>query len=59
MYRVYIKYCVFSKFSKVCHLSLTSARLLLVVQIIISQYTIFPEHPVVKCFKLQTKNVRT
>ena len=37
-YRVFIKYCVFfQKFSKVCHLSLASTRLLLVVQKITSQ----------------------
>ena len=37
-YRVFIKYCVFFKeFSKVCHLSLASTRLLLVVQKITSQ----------------------
>ena len=33
IYRVFIKYCVFfQEFSKVCHLSLASTRLLLVVQ---------------------------
>ena len=33
MYRVFIKYCVFfQEFSKVCHHSLASTRLLLVVQ---------------------------
>ena len=37
-YRVYIKYCVFfQEFSKVCLLSLTGTRLLLVVQKITSQ----------------------
>ena len=33
LYRVFIQYCVFfQEFSKVCHLSLASTRLLLVVQ---------------------------
>ena len=37
-YRVFIEYCVFfQEFSKVCHLSLASTRLLLVVQKITSQ----------------------
>ena len=37
-YSVFIKYCVFfQEFSKVCHLSLVSTRLLLVVQKITSQ----------------------
>ena len=39
IYRVFIKYCVFFQdFSKVCHLSLVSTRLLLVVQKITSKY---------------------
>ena len=38
MYRVFIKYCFFfQEFSKVCHLSRASTRLLLVVQKITSQ----------------------
>ena len=38
MYRVFIKYCLFfQEFSKVCHLSLVSTRLLLAVQKITSQ----------------------
>ena len=39
IYRVFIKYCVFSQeLSKVYHLSVASTRLLLVVQKITSQY---------------------
>ena len=39
IYRVFIKYCdIFQDFSKVCHLSLASTRLLLVVQKITSQW---------------------
>ena len=39
MYRMFIKYCVFiQEFSKVCHFSLASIRLLLVLQKITSHY---------------------
>ena len=58
MYRVFIKYCVFSQeLLKVCHPSLVSTRLLLVVQKITSQLELLYTRIAMRALKVSYSDV--